>query len=130
MISYGADERQIKLDVSTEKTDMVVDTAIPCGLIINELITNALKHAFPGKRKGTISLSFRQQKNKTYVVTVSDNGIGIPRDVDITKTTSLGMQLVTVLVRQMGGTLKVSRSEGTNFTIKFKEYNEAGSVLY
>ena len=130
MISYGADKRQIKLDVSTEKTDMVVDTAIPCGLIINELITNALKHAFPGKRKGTISLSFRQQKNKTYVVTVSDNGVGIPRDVDITKTTSLGMQLVTVLVRQMGGTLKVSRSEGTNFTIKFKEYNEAGSVLY
>jgi len=130
MISYGADKRKIKLDVRTEKTDMVVDTAIPCGLIINELITNALKHAFPGKRKGTISLSFRQQRDKTFVVKVSDNGVGIPRDLDITKTTSLGMQLVTVLVGQLGGTLKIGRREGASFTIKFKEYHEAGSILY
>ncbi|MCJ7501293.1 PAS domain S-box protein, partial [bacterium] len=64
MISYGVNRKRIKLDISAEKTDMVVDTAIPCGLIINELITNTLKHAFPNKRKGTISLSFKQLKNK------------------------------------------------------------------
>ncbi|MDF1526127.1 MAG: PAS domain S-box protein [bacterium] len=130
MISYGADRKQINLDISTEKTSMVVDTAIPCGLIINELMTNALKHAFPDKRKGTISLSFRQLKNKNYMLTVSDNGIGMPGKVDINKTTSLGMQLITVLVGQLGGTLKLNRREGTSFTIKFKEYHEAGSVLY
>ena len=130
MISYGADRKRIKLDINTEKTEMIVDTAIPCGLIINELITNSLKHAFPGKRKGTISLSFRQMKNKNYLLTVSDDGVGMPKSVDIHKTATLGMQLITVLVGQLGGTLKVQRKEGTSFTIKFKEYHEAGSVLY
>jgi PAS domain S-box-containing protein len=130
MISYGVDRKRIKLDISVEKTEMVVDTAIPCGLIINELITNTLKHAFPDKRKGTISLSFKQLKNKNYLLTMSDDGIGMPRKVDINKTTTLGMQLITVLVGQLGGTLKVKRGEGTSFTIKFKEYHEAGSVLY
>ena len=130
MISYGVERKRIKLDINTEKTEMVVDTAIPCGLIINELITNSLKHAFPGKRKGTISLAFRQMKNKNYLLTVSDDGVGMPKSVNINKTTTLGMQLITVLVEQLGGTLKVQRKEGTTFTIKFKEYHEAGSVLY
>ena len=130
MISYGADKNRIKLDIKTEKTEMVADTAIPCGLIINELITNSLKHAFPGERSGTISLSFKQLKSRDFLLTVSDDGIGIPEDVDITSTNTLGMQLVTVLVGQLGGTLKVKRKEGTSFTIRFKEYHEAGSVLY
>ncbi|MCJ7499415.1 sensor histidine kinase, partial [bacterium] len=130
MISYGVNRKRIKLDISAEKTDMVVDTAIPCGLIINELITNTLKHAFPNKRKGTISLSFKQLKNKSYLLTVSDDGIGMPRNVDINKTKTLGMQLITVLVGQLGGTLKIKRREGTSFMINFREYHEAGSVLY
>ena len=130
MISYGADKNRIKLDIKTEKTEMVADTAIPCGLIINELITNSLKHAFPGERSGTISLSFKQLKSRDFLLTVSDDGVGLPKDVDIYSTNSLGMQLVTVLVGQLGGTLKVKRKEGTNFTIRFKEYHEAGSVLY
>jgi len=130
MISYGADKDRIKLDIRTEKTEMVADTAIPCGLIINELITNSLKHAFPGERSGTISLSFKQLKNKDFQLTVSDDGVGIPEDVDITRTNTLGMQLVTVLVGQLGGTLKVKRRDGIRFTIRFKEYHEAGSVLY
>ena len=99
-------------------------------ITINELITNSLKHAFPDKRKGTISLSFRQQRNKSYLLTVSDDGVGMPRGVEISNTKTLGMQLITVLVGQLGGTLKVQRKEGTSFVIKFKEYHEAGSVLY
>jgi PAS domain S-box-containing protein len=130
LISYGADQDRIKLDINTEKTEMVADTAIPCGLIINELITNCLKHAFPGERRGTISLSFKQLKSKDFLLTVSDDGVGIPEDVDITSTNTLGMQLVTVLVGQLGGTLKVKRRNGIRFTIRFKEYHEAGSVLY
>jgi PAS domain S-box-containing protein len=130
MISYGADRDRISLDLKSDKIEMVVDTAIPCGLIINELITNSLKHAFPDKRSGTISLSFKQLKDKDFQLTVSDDGVGIPRDVDIYSTNTLGMQLVTVLVGQLGGTLKMKRQGGTGFTIRFKEYHEAGSVLY
>jgi two-component sensor histidine kinase len=130
MVSYGADRNRIKLDVEAEKTEMVVDTAIPCGLIINELITNSLKHAFPDKRKGTISLSFRQLRNKDYLLTVGDDGVGLPGNMNIHNTNTLGMQLVTVMVKQLGGTLKVRRKDGTRFTIRFREYHEAGSVLY
>jgi two-component sensor histidine kinase len=130
MISYGADRDRIKLDIRTEKTELIADTAIPCGLIINELITNSLKHAFPGERSGTISLSFKQLKSKNYLLEISDDGVGIPKDVDIYNTDSLGMQLVTILIGQLGGTLKVKRSGGTGFTIRFKEYHEAGTVLY
>ena len=130
MVSYGADRERIKLDIKTEKTEMVADTAIPCGLIINELVTNSLKHAFPGERSGTISLSFKQVKGKDYVLTISDDGIGIPEEVDIYSTSTLGMQLVTILVGQLGGTLKMKRKHGTTFTFRFREYHEAGSVLY
>jgi PAS domain S-box-containing protein len=130
MVSYGADLDRIKLEIKTEKTEMVADTAIPCGLIINELITNSLKHAFPGERSGTISLSFKQVRGKDYVLTISDDGIGIPKEVDIYSTSTLGMQLVTILVGQLGGTLKMKREHGTTFTFRFREYHEAGSVLY
>jgi len=130
MVSYGADRDRIKLEIRTEKTELVVDTAIPCGLIINELITNSLKHAFPGKRCGTISLSFRQLRNKDYQLTVGDDGVGVPRGLDIYSTKTLGMQLVTVMVGQLGGTVKVGRRDGTRFTIRFREYHEAGSILY
>ena len=130
MISYGAERDRIRLDIKTEKAEMVVDTAIPCGLIINELITNSLKHAFPGERTGTISLSFKQLRSKEFLLTISDDGIGIPEDVDIYSTSTLGMQLVTILVEQLGGTLKVKRRDGTSFAIRFREYHEAGSVLY
>ena len=129
-ISYGADKNQIKLDIKAEKTEMVVDTAIPCGLIINELITNSLKHAFPDKRKGTISLSFRQMRNKKFLLIVNDDGVGIPGDVDLSSTNTLGIQLVTAMVEQLGGTLKIKRRGGTSFTIKFSEYHEAGSIMY
>ena len=130
MVSYGADGDRIGLDIKAEKIEMVVDTAIPCGLIINELITNSLKHAFPGERRGRISLFFKQLRDREFQLTVSDDGVGIPEDVDIYKTSTLGMQLVTVMVEQLGGTLKVKRRDGTRFTIRFKEYHEAGSVLY
>lgn len=130
MVSYGADGDRIVLDIKAEKIEMVVDTAIPCGLIINELITNSLKHAFPGERRGKISLFFKQLKDREFQLTVSDDGVGIPEDVNIYKTSTLGMQLVTVMVEQLGGTIKVKRRDGTRFTIRFKEYHEAGSVLY
>jgi len=130
MVSYGIDEERIRLEIQTERTEMAVDSAIPCGFLINELITNALKHAFPEDRAGTISLSFKRTRNRDYQLTVSDDGVGIPKDLDIFNTDSLGMQLVTVLVKQLGGTIKLRKEEGTGITIRFREYHEAGTVLF
>jgi len=130
IISYGADRDRIRLDIKSKKIEIAVDTAIPCGLIINELITNALKHAFPGDRAGTISLSFKQLRNGHFLLTVADDGVGIPEDVDIYRTSTVGMQLVTVMIKQLGGTIKLKRKGGTSFKIRFWEYHEAGTALY
>ncbi len=130
MVSYGVDESRIKLRIEAENAVMVVDTAIPCGLIINELVTNSLKHAFPGERTGTISISFRQLKDSDYLLVVSDDGIGISERIDIDNTDTLGMHLVNIMTSQLGGTMEIRREGGTAFAIRFSEYHEAGSILY
>lgn len=108
--------------VKTEVEDIAVgiDTAIPCGLIINELVSNALKHAFPDDKKGEILVRVCSV-NGTIELTVKDNGVGIP-DIDFRKTESLGLDLVTTLAeQQLGGEITLDRTEGTAFTITFKE---------
>jgi two-component sensor histidine kinase len=130
IISYGLGKKRIRLEIDAQEASMVVDTAIPCGLIINELLTNALKHAFPNRRKGTIHLAFRRLQGEMYELLIQDDGIGIPKDVDIRKTDSLGLRLVNALVEQLGGTLEMERDGGTTFRIVIQEYQEAGSVLY
>ena len=128
-VSYGVDEKDVKLVLEADAGDIVVDTAIPCGLIVNELITNSLKHAFPGNRKGEIRVGFRSLRDDGYLLAVTDNGVGLPDELDIEKTQSLGLKLVTVLVEQLGGNLKFSGSDGAAFSITFSEYLEAGSEL-
>jgi len=128
--SYRVGHDRVKLELDVERTDMVVDTAIPCGLIINELISNALKHGFPDDRAGTVTVRFHSMGGKEYYLEVSDDGVGLPPGLDITNTTSLGMQLVKVIVEQLAGTLKVERKQGTSFRIHFAEYLEAGTILY
>jgi PAS domain S-box-containing protein len=130
MISYGADSKRIDLKVDAVRADLVVDTVIPCGLIINELVTNSLKHAFPEGGMGVITVTFRMLPDELFEMMVSDDGIGIPEDIDINSTSTLGMQLVTVLVQQLGGTLEVRGDKGTTFIMTFREYHEAGTALY
>jgi len=130
MLSYGIDRNRVKLEVKSETAELAVDTAIPCGLIINELVTNSLKHAFPDGRAGTILLTFKKSRNGTYLLTVDDDGVGIPGDLDVSRTGTLGTQLVTMLVDQLGGTIRFSRQKGTGVTIRFGEYQEAGTSLY
>jgi two-component sensor histidine kinase/PAS domain-containing protein len=104
----------VKGDISLE-----IDTAIPCGLIINELVSNALKHAFPDG-KGEITIIFQSIGESAQLV-VKDTGIGLPEDVDVTSSESLGLRLVTILARdQMGGEITVDRHGGTTFCITFK----------
>ncbi|GBE16064.1 putative sensor histidine kinase pdtaS [bacterium BMS3Abin14] len=128
--SYGAKQDRVKLILETEHIEMVVDTAIPCGLIINELISNSLQHAFPGGREGEIRIGFRELARGEYELTVSDNGVGLPDGFDVRETKSMGLQLVALLVDQLGGALDVSGGDGARFSMRFHEYLEAGTALY
>jgi two-component sensor histidine kinase len=93
-----------------------INTAVPLGLLMNELISNALKHAFPNGREGTLSISGGYEGDLITLV-VRDDGIGIPTELDWKNTTSLGMRLVTSLIDQVDGTVTLDRNQGTAFTI-------------
>ena len=112
-----------RVDVSVEVDDvnMTLDMAIPCGLIINELVTNSLKYAFAGREKGSLLLSLHHQSDHNFCLTVQDDGAGLPPDFEIRSRASLGMQLVGVLVHQLGGEMKVEKEPGTRFVIVFPE---------
>jgi len=117
---YGTDSSRVKLDIGIERIMVDINTAIPVGLIINELVSNALKHAFPAGRGGTISISGRSDDD-TLTLVVKDDGIGMPPDLDWKNPESLGLRLVTSLVEQLDGTIELDRSSGTAFTIAMKE---------
>ncbi len=99
---------------------MNLDVSIPLGLIINELITNSIKHAFPDSSKGIISINLRTQ-NKVVFLTVEDNGVGISPDISTEKSGSLGLQLVYTLVDQIDGKIKFEsvKPHGTRVSISF-----------
>ena len=99
-----------------------IDTAIPCGLIINELLSNCLKYAFPGEA-GEIEISVRSTGEKT-VLTGRDDGVGIPDDLDIHETESLGLEIVTSQVDKLDGSIHLTRSPGTTFAVTFSAKHE------
>ncbi|MEB3161533.1 MAG: histidine kinase dimerization/phosphoacceptor domain -containing protein [Synechocystis sp.] len=98
-----------------------IETASPCGLIVNELVTNAIEHAFPDRRSGQLRVSFKQAPDQGLVLTIADDGIGLPPDLDIQQTTSLGWQLIHLLTDQLDGDLRVESKLGTHVEITFKE---------
>jgi len=108
----------IEICVNPGKVNLSIDQAIPCGLILNELITNSLKYAFPEENKGKIVLDLAN-KNNTCCITISDNGIGFPENIDYKETKSLGLQLVNTLVGQLDGMLSMESNAGTTFRICF-----------
>ncbi len=116
---YGPDTRKVRLDFVMGKIMVDINTAVPLGLLINEIVSNALKHAFPNGREGTISISGGYTGDLITLV-VKDNGIGISADFDWKNTTSLGMRLVNSLIDQIDGTIVLDRSQGTTFTITIK----------
>jgi two-component sensor histidine kinase len=107
------------LDFEVEEVYLEITNAIPCGLIVNELITNSLKHAFPGERKGNISIKMSEEKPKGFKLVVSDNGVGFPHEIDFRHTKSMGLQLVNDLVKQLQGSIDLDQSGGTSFMIVF-----------
>ncbi|MCK9150756.1 sensor histidine kinase [Methanobacterium alcaliphilum] len=118
-ITYSSSERVI-FQVNSENIQLAIDTAIPVGLVINELVTNAIKHAFPDNRKGKIYIEFKKDP-ECYQLIVKDDGVGMPADIDLSSCTSLGWELVNGLVDQLSGTLTLNRENGTEITIRFKK---------
>lgn len=115
--SYG--RRDIDLHSQAASIRIAIDRAIPCGLIINELVTNALKHAFPGGRSGRIAVEMQLLNEAELEVAVSDDGVGIPETLDILTLNSLGMQLVHVLSEQLHARLSIRRSAPTRIAFAF-----------
>ena len=118
--SYGTNKGLIKWDLDIEDVHMGFDTAIPLGLIINELVTNSVKYAFPEERKGKIKIILKL-KDENYFLTVMDNGVGIPDNINPEKTETLGLKLIISLINQLDGTMELDRSHGTKYKINFKE---------
>ena len=117
--TYGVNPDDIVLVVHTEDLPLGVDAAISCGLIINELVSNALKHAFPQRRKGQIEVMLRSA-GTDVILEVSDNGVGLPADLDVRSPSTLGLKIVAILTEQVGGTMNVMRERGTTFTLRFR----------
>jgi two-component sensor histidine kinase len=117
----GVSPGAVKLEVEVGQVALAVDKAIPCGLILNELITNALKHAFPQERAGTVRVEVDQAPAGGVRLAVKDNGVGLPKDLDIRQADTLGMQLVCTLAEQLAAKLEVSRTDaGTTFEVVFQ----------
>lgn len=115
--SYGLAPEGIKLDMQVDAVLLPINVAIPCGLVINELVTNALKHGFADGRIGKISIALQEQDGLVQLV-IADNGVGIAEQVDLTKTETLGLQLVNLLTEQLKGKLTIQRKPA-RFTLKF-----------
>ncbi len=118
--SYEADSGKIDLKMDIDDVSLGVDIAVPCGLIVNELISNCLKHAFPDGKKGEIKVGLQSINKSEVELKVSDNGVGLPDDFDFRESESLGMHLVNILADQLGGMIELDRTGGTEFKIKFK----------
>jgi PAS domain S-box-containing protein len=103
---------------------LTLNQAIPCGLMMNELISNAFKHAFKGRQKGRIEVSISRTDNEMIAIRVKDDGIGIPEEVEVQKPKTLGLELLKALVNQLGGTVQFNHDNGTEVNIQFKALKE------
>ncbi len=119
--SHGINQNVIKPVINVEGVFLGIDTAIPCSLIINELISNSLKHAFPAGKKGEIHVALRFNEDNTLTLIVRDNGIGFPKDLDFRNTQTLGLKLVNTLVNQLDGRMELRSNGGTEFMVTFME---------
>lgn len=117
--SYSIHPERVMLSFHVAEVRLPIDAAIPCGLIVNELVSNALKHAFPGDRSGRIEIDFTHDCNRHATLSVSDDGIGILEEFDYERSETLGIQLVYLLAGQLCGTVAVERREPTRFVIRF-----------
>lgn len=118
-LSYVGDSDRIAVKTETGSFSLDIEEAIPCGLIINELISNSLKHAFPDGRKGEITVTCHADHEGMVTVEVRDTGVGLPRGLDLLDTETLGLQIVAMLVRQLRGSIEMRNENGASFVLTF-----------
>ena len=116
---YSSKTRLITINVISDNITMDIDSAIPCGLIINELVSNAIKYAFPNGNDGNITIRMHQ-KGENHVLCVEDDGVGFPKDIDFMNPKTLGLQIVHTLTLQLGGNIELENNGFTRFRINFK----------
>ena len=117
---YGADTGRVRVTVESDDITLGIDDMVPCGLAINELISNSMKYAFPDGREGEIIVRLTATPENAVNLVVCDDGVGMPAELDIRNTSTMGLSLVVSLVeKQLGGRLGLDRTKGTCFTIVF-----------
>ena len=115
--------------MALEPVSALIDTAVPCGLILNELISNVFKHAFPDEKRGFLEITLRQPENEFIEISVSDNGIGVPEGFDFFRQKSLGLQLiVSIAKQQLNGTVDFGSGSGVKCRIAFRNLKNKGRV--
>ena len=121
--AYGYKLRNVRFNINIGELKLNIDTAIPCGLIINELISNSVKYAFPGDGTGIIDISVERVNGNIFKLTVKDNGAGSQLGKEIKNSDTLGIQLITLLTRQLNGTIEINSEpgKGTEIEITFEE---------
>ncbi|MBW4547965.1 MAG: PAS domain S-box protein [Symplocastrum torsivum CPER-KK1] len=117
--AYQFNRDKITLELTLDEVTLNIDTAIPCGLIVNELVSNSLKHAFPNNQSGTIRISMFADETQQFNLIVEDNGVGFPPDWNLKQSQSLGIQLVHVLTKQIKGKVELNNSLGSRFCVSF-----------
>lgn len=115
--TYSVSIDKVKPVISFRSIYLDIDTAIPCGLIISEVLSNSLKYAFPNGKAGKIYINLTESDPEEYLLTIGDDGIGIPKEIDFNATESLGLRLVKILTEQLSGRVNLIRSSGTEFRI-------------
>lgn len=120
-ISFGITDDKVKVTVEIKDIYFSIDTALPCGLMINELVTNSLKHAFPGNRQGSIQLKILRLDNRSYEFIYNDDGIGASDDVITENPSKLGILLINTLVEQLEGEVETSYGAGAEFKLTFRD---------
>ena len=116
--SYGIADDLIKVSINSKNIFLDINTAIPCGLIVNELVSNAIKHGFPDGRDGNIGIDFSSYEDK-YVLIVNNDGVSFPKDLDMNNCTTLGLELVSSLSKQLRGSLSLQREKNVEFRLEF-----------
>ena len=121
--SSGQRDMLAGLALPAEEVQLDLERAIPCGLLLNELVTNAFKHAFPGERHGEIVIELNKDAAGRVCLSIADDGIGLPAEADLAQGSSLGLQLVQLFVEQLHGATEITRQPGTRILISFPHAN-------
>ena len=131
--SFSNEDRAITFDIAVGDVSLNIETAVPCALVITELVANAVKHGFPEDRQAQnedkhVCISFQSPADGAYELAVSDNGVGIPPWVDFNASKSLGLQLIRTLSKQLDGELRLVPGDGTTVELNFKDHEYAGHI--